>query len=97
MKRLLEAEGAIVFISWTGFGKGAIEEDFFMWKEKHPDLQAESLSKLFRVYYNKEDLRKRAKKINDFSPDITLIIHYNPHLNGTQKEANPFFTRFGFA
>jgi len=96
LKSLLEAQGAIVFISRTGIGKGAIEEDFFVWKEKHPDLQAESLSKTFRTYYNREDLRKRAEKINAFSPDITLIIHYNAHLNDHEKEADRPFTRSNY-
>lgn len=96
LKSLLEAEGAIVFISRTGIGKGAIEEDFFAWKGKHPDLQSESQSKIFRTYYNTEDLRKRAAKINDFSPDITLVIHYNAHLSDAEEEAGALFTQSNY-
>ena len=96
LKSLLEIEGAVVFISRAGIGKGAIEEDFFVWKQKHSELQAESLSKIFRAYYNTEDLRKRAKKINEFCPDITLVIHYNAHLNDAEKEANSFFTQSNY-
>lgn len=92
LKNLLEAEGALVFISREGRGKGAIKEDFFEWKKRHPDLSDDNLSKIFRTYYNREDLRKRAEKINDFSPDITLIIHYNTH----QVQAGTFLTKSNY-
>lgn len=92
LKRLLEAEKAVVFITREGVGKGAIKEEFSVWRKKHPHLQTESLSKLFRMYYNIEDLRTRAQKINDFSPDITLIIHYNMHLDDTGQEGNELLT-----
>lgn len=94
LQSLLEAEGAIVFISRAGIGRGVIEEDFFSWKEKHLDLQAESASKLFRAYYNAEDLRKRAEKINDFSPDIAIIIHYNADAADPE---NAFFTQSNYS
>ncbi len=32
---------------------------------------------IFRYYANSGDLRNRAKLINDFSPDLTVVIHYN--------------------
>lgn len=94
LKRLLEAEGAAVFISRVDIGKGAIEEDFFSWKEKYSEVEAENLAKIFRTY-NAEDLKKRAEKINDFAPDITLIIHYNGHHEG-ESEANALFTQSSY-
>jgi N-acetylmuramoyl-L-alanine amidase len=79
LKRLLEAEGATVLITRSGIGKGALEKNFYEWmKEKMPlFLEGVTLSKHFREFYNHEDLRARAEKINDFSPDIAIIIHYN--------------------
>ena len=45
--------------------------------EKEKWLHNSSLSTIFRRWYNTLDLFARAKKINNFAPDITLIIHYN--------------------
>ncbi len=36
-----------------------------------------TVNEKFRYYFNRNDLRVRADKINAFKPDITLIIHYN--------------------
>jgi len=96
LKRLLEAEGAEILITRSNMGQGVIEEDFFTWLNNHGDLKKSclSLSELFRNYYNKEDLKKRAEKINDFSPDITIVIHYNVHLT---KESEIFFTQSNYS
>ena len=32
---------------------------------------------LFRKVYNKLDLHRRAKIINDFNPDFSFVIHFN--------------------
>jgi N-acetylmuramoyl-L-alanine amidase len=81
LKILLEKEGAVVMITRDQIGKGVYAEDFFDWLKKHPQLWVGevSLNKLFRKYYNPLDLRARAEKINRFSPDLTLVIHYNSH------------------
>lgn len=34
---------------------------------------------IFKKMYNDEDLRARASRVNEFRPDMTLIIHYNIH------------------
>lgn len=34
-------------------------------------------TEVFRRFFSLEDVRERAKRINAFSPDLTLIIHYN--------------------
>lgn len=98
LKRLLEAEGALVLLTRTGIGQGAIAEDFFSWLEQRPHLKDSvfSLSELFRGYYNSEDLRKRANKINDFSPDITVVVHYNAHLTDKEKKAKSSFTQCNY-
>lgn len=96
LKQLLEDEGAIVFLTRAGIGKGALEEDFFAWMKRHPEFKSKPSSKVFREYYNREDLRKRAEKINAFSPDITVIIHYNAHLTAEEKKAKVFFTKSNY-
>lgn len=40
-------------------------------------LAAASRAEVFESYYRILDLKERAKKINLFKPDITVIIHYN--------------------
>ncbi len=81
LKLLLEKEGAIVMLTRDQIGKGVYREDFFDWLKKNPALWSGevALNNLFRKYYNPLDLRARADKINDFSPDLTLVIHYNSH------------------
>ncbi len=79
LKTLLEKEGAHVFLTRTKIGEGVYHEPFFDWLSKKPELwKGEiSLSRIFCKYYNPLDLRARAEKINAFSPDLTLMIHYN--------------------
>ena len=96
LKTLLETEGAIVFISRPQIGKGALEEDFFQWQQKHRDFPTENPSKIFRTHYNTEDLKKRAENINQFRPDITLIIHYNAHLNKSEKAEGLLLTQSNY-
>jgi N-acetylmuramoyl-L-alanine amidase len=79
LQRLLESEGATVIVTREAIGRGTVQDDFIQWLENAnfpPDM---SLSKIFRNYYNREDLIARAKKINEFSPDVTIVIHYNSH------------------
>jgi N-acetylmuramoyl-L-alanine amidase len=98
LQRLLEAEGALVLVTRSGMGLGAIQEDFVEWMETHPELgkSGSSLPKIFRNYYNKEDLIERAKKINDFYPDITIVIHYNAHLTDQEKEEKTILTQSNY-
>ena len=46
-------------------------------KERTIFYKKSSLESLFRKYYNRLDLFKRAEIINQFDPDLTIIIHYN--------------------
>lgn len=81
LKILLEKEGAIVMVTRDRVGEGVYPQHFFDWLGKNPQLWSSevSLNKLFRKYYNPLDLRARAQKINEFGPDLTLVIHYNSH------------------
>ena len=83
LKSLLEAEGAIVFITRPSIGFGAIEIDFETYLDNHPELMEShlSLSTIFQKNYNHEDLKRRAEKINAFNPDLALVIHYNASLS----------------
>ena len=99
LKSLLEAEGAKVILTRDCIEKGAINQDFFSWLRDHPQIWAskDPLSKLFRNYYNREDLKQRALKINDFHPDITLILHFNGHLTEEEKQQNKKVTDSNFS
>ena len=56
-------------------------------------LQKEPTEKeLFANLYNRLDLWDRAEKINAFSPDLTLIIHYNVGFdNWRQRDAEGYY------
>ncbi len=94
LKNLLEAEGAQVLVTRDGISQGALKKSFFSWLSERPALwiSQDSLSKIFRTYYNREDLKMRAEKINAFNPDITIIIHYNGHLGDKEKEQKTTLT-----
>lgn len=79
LKKKLEEKGATVLLTRNEIGKGAYTEDFFDWLKNHPEYWKKnvSLSTIFIRYYNRLDLRARARLINDFHPDLTLLIHYN--------------------
>ncbi len=49
LKRLLEAEGAVVMVTRPGIGQGALKENFYEWREVH--AAANSFSD-----YNRADL-----------------------------------------
>ncbi|NGX38841.1 MAG: hypothetical protein KR126chlam1_00156 [Chlamydiae bacterium] len=76
---LLEKEGAEVMITRKRIGEGVYEKDFFDWLKASPELwwKEAHLTTLFRRYYNPLDLRARAKRINAYAPDLTVVIHYN--------------------
>ena len=98
LKKKLEEHGATVFLSRQAIGKGACQEDFFDWLKNHPEYwgKEESLSTIFRCHYNRIDLRERAKIINAFEPDLTVLIHYNaldselPHSQKTKVTKRNF-------
>lgn len=94
LKALLEAEGAIVFLTRSSLDQGSLNENFFQWLETHPEHWhgKESLSQLFRGYYNRLDMAHRAELINEFNPDITLILHYNASSGVENKPSNAYTT-----
>lgn len=62
------------------------EEDLDYWLKKAGDKE------LFKFFYNADDLRARAEKINAFRPDVTVIIHYNIHSpNWDARDAEGYF------
>jgi hypothetical protein len=68
-------------------GKGAYGQGFFDWLKHSSNLWSSQvfLGNLFRRYYNPLDLKARAQKINAFSPDLTLVLHYNSHHVGDKE------------
>lgn len=99
LQSLLEAEGAVVFLTRTGIGKGAIKQSFPEWLEEHPSLRdsQDSSAKLFRDHYNRADLYLRAAHINAFSPDLTIILHYNSYLSAQEKKRRSYLTQANFS
>ena len=65
----------------SAFSRGDVsfEENNFL-RTKANDAE------IFRRFFLTEDLRERARKINAFNPDLTLIIHYN--VDETNKNWN---------
>lgn len=94
LKVLLEKEGAIVMLTRDRIGEGVYQQHFFDWLGKNPRLWSGeiSLSKLFRKYYNPLDLRARAQKINEFCPDLTVVIHFNSHHVEQEDSSNHCIT-----
>lgn len=70
--------------------------DYNFLKNKASDLE------IFRQFFLAEDNRERARKINAYSPDLTLIIHYNVDeentnwITPTTKDFNMVFTGGSF-
>lgn len=56
----------------TSFANGEITE-----KEKTFLLTKATERDIFRTYFNNLDMKERVRKINAFSPDLTIVIHYN--------------------
>lgn len=72
----------IDFVKWTDslFIKAADEaydRQDLSFEEKNFLLTKATNLEIFRRFFLLEDLRERARKINEFKPDLTLIIHYN--------------------
>jgi hypothetical protein len=55
----------------------AYERKDIDFEEKNYLLTKANSTEIFRRFFLAEDLRERARRINAFNPDLTLIIHYN--------------------
>lgn len=72
-------------------------------EEKNFLLTKANDTEIFRRFFLQEDLRERARKINEFKPDLTLVIHYNvdeTNVNWnkpTKKNFNMVFVGGSFA
>jgi len=66
------------------------DEDIRKWKTKAEEKD------IMGRFFTPEDLRERARVINRFQPDLTLIIHYNVDaLNWESRDDEGFFTPTG--
>ncbi|MBJ7450117.1 MAG: N-acetylmuramoyl-L-alanine amidase [Parachlamydiales bacterium] len=81
LKKMLEDAGSTVMLTKEKLSEGVYPENFFLWLQSQSHLWKKStqLNQLFRDYYNRLDLKSRAQKINDWQPDIAIIIHYNAY------------------
>ncbi|MCB1107692.1 MAG: N-acetylmuramoyl-L-alanine amidase [Chlamydiia bacterium] len=87
LKELLEKAGVSVMVTRKKIGEGVYSEDFFDWLKAHPEYweKGVALSEIFRRHYNRLDLRERARVINEYRPDLTVVIHYN-HVGGGEGQ-----------
>jgi N-acetylmuramoyl-L-alanine amidase len=86
--------------------KNAVDASFklneFTEQEKTFLLTKATQRDIFRTYFNNLDMRQRAKKINEFAPDLSVIIHYNVDEKNTgwkkpsDKNYNMIFTAGSF-
>lgn len=77
---------------WKNLQKQYAKE--FNWDRKEVNYWKNKADRkeIFKKMYNDEDLRARAEKVNEFRPDLTLIIHYNIHSpNWDKRDKNGFF------
>ncbi|MBX7242348.1 MAG: N-acetylmuramoyl-L-alanine amidase [Bacteroidia bacterium] len=56
-------------------------------------LNEASREEIYQRFYVPVDLRIRAEKINDFRPDLTVIIHYNVHGPNWEQRDNENYLR----
>ncbi len=97
----------ITFKEWlaTHF-KNAVDSSFKLneitEQEKTFLLTKATQRDIFRTYFNNLDMRQRAKKINAFAPDLSIIIHFNVDEKNTgwkkptEKNYNMIFTAGSF-
>ncbi|MBA3723235.1 MAG: N-acetylmuramoyl-L-alanine amidase [Parachlamydiaceae bacterium] len=95
LKSLLEKEGVSVLLTKENLGCGVYEKNFWVWLKEQPPSN-KSNSEYFRNGYNPNDLKARAKKINDFQPDITIIIHYNAHNDTNSRTGEAILTNANY-
>ncbi len=109
LKQKLETKGAEVLLSRTKQGYSSFDKTFAQWYvEKYLTQQPTTNKtkkkakipterKAFVSEFNVRDIEQRAKIINNYKPDITLIIHYNadeknePWTSPTNKNFNMIF------
>lgn len=86
----LEKMGATVMMTREKSNQSAFGITYEEWlKKEMPEAGISSAKKLFHERFKSLELLERAKKINEFAPDLTLIIHYNV------DETNTGWTRPG--
>lgn len=77
LQRQLEKHGAIVMTT-RQYGKTAFGVDYDTWYTRF-DGQAEkpNKSRMFWRYFRHKDNDERVRMVNEFRPDLTMIMHYN--------------------
>lgn len=90
VKEELEKLGATVFMTREKSNQSAFGISYEEWLKKEvPEAGISSAKKIFHEKFKTLELLERAKKINAFGPDLSLIIHYNV------DETNTGWTRPG--
>jgi hypothetical protein len=96
LKHQLEKYGAIVFIT-REYGKTAFGMDYDTWYAKFDEMKDKpDKGRMFWKYFRYKDNDERVKIVNDFEPDLTLIMHYNVD-GGNRPWKKPVSSNFSMA
>ncbi|MCS6821555.1 MAG: N-acetylmuramoyl-L-alanine amidase [Microscillaceae bacterium] len=91
LKEKLEKQGAIVLLTRPTLEANA-KQMWQSWREAKAQLKKNNLIDTLQAFhtwlinYKKQDLITRYQKINNFKPNLTLIIHYNVDADNTCRE-----------
>lgn len=109
LQQKLQAKGAEVLLSRTKQGYSSFDKPFAQWyaekylttptivKKGNKKIRIPTERKAFVNEFNVQDIAQRAKIINTYKPDITVIIHFNadeknePWTRPTNKNYNMIF------
>lgn len=77
LQEKLQNLGAEVFLSRSRMGHTAFEMTYDDWYAQADTFPKPPKRKFFFSYFRHIDNDERVRKINEFQPDLTLVIHYN--------------------
>lgn len=96
LHRQLEKHGAIVMAT-RQYGKTAFGTDYDTWYERFDSREEKpDKSRLFWRYFRHKDNDERVRIVNEFRPDLTMIMHYNVD-GGNKPWKKPCRTQYSMA
>ena len=96
LKHQLEKHGAIVFTT-REYGKTAFGMDYDTWYARFDEMKDKpDKGRMFWKYFRYKDNDERVRIVNDFEPDLTLIMHYNVD-GGNRPWKSPVKSNFSMA
>lgn len=96
LHRQLEKHGAIVMTT-RQYGKTAFGIDYDTWYSRFDgDADKPDKSRMFWRYFRHKDNDERVRIVNQFNPDLTMIMHYNVD-GGNRPWKRPCRTQYSMA